>query len=147
MIWVIMESEDRRDIEASLVFRVSLDLQAQQVSRELQELLDQAGRGGLQDLLDLQVKRDTLANQDRWDLQELVESLEKLVLRVLLESPDPLALLVPQDLPWLLWTTCLLAFLIMTQVPLPLLSLVRMRLCPTATPPPSWLWTLACTPP
>lgn len=59
MTWAIMEREARRDTEASLVYRVSLDLQAQLVSRELQESLDPVARGDLLDLLGLLERRDT----------------------------------------------------------------------------------------
>lgn len=136
MTWEITEREGRRDIEALLVCRVFLDLQVQQVSRELQELLDQVDRGGLLDLLGLLERKDTLDSLGRWDLLELVESVEKLDQRALQENLDPQAPLVPQDLPWLLWMTSLTALWIMTPAPLLLLSSVRMRRCPTATPPP-----------
>lgn len=136
MTWVIMEREARRDIEASLVCRVFLDLQVQQVSRELQESLDRAGRGGLLDLLGLLERRDTWDSRDRWDLLELVDSVEKLDQRALQESLDPQAPLVPQDLPWLPWMTSSAALRITTPALLLLLSSVRTRLCPTATPPP-----------
>lgn len=56
---MIMEREARRDTEASLVCRVSPDLQAQLVSRELQELLDPVDRGDLLDLSGLLEKKDT----------------------------------------------------------------------------------------
>lgn len=135
MTWEIMEREGRRDIEASLVCRVFLDLQVQQVSRELQESWDQADRGGLLDLLGHLEKKDTLDSRGRWDLLELVESVEKSDQRALQESLDPQAHLVPQDLPWLLWMTSLAALRITTQAPLLLPSSVRTRLCPTATPP------------
>lgn len=68
-----MEREGRRDIEASLVYRVYLDLQVQQASRELQESLDQAGLGGLLDQLGLQERKDTLDSQDQWGLLEPVD--------------------------------------------------------------------------
>lgn len=131
----IMEREGRRDIEASLVCRAFLDPQVQLVSRELQELLDQVGRGGLLDLLGLLERKDTLDSRDRWGLLELVESVEKLDQRVLQESPDPQALPVPQDLPLLPWMTSSAALRITTTAPLLLLSSARTRLCPTATPP------------
>lgn len=133
---MIMEREGRRDIEASPVCRVFLDLQVRQVSRELQESSDQAGRGGLLDLLGHLERKDTLDSQDRWDLLELEDSLEKLDQRALQESLDPQAPLVPQDLPALLWMTSLQAFTITTLVPPLLPSSARTRLCPTATPPP-----------
>lgn len=135
MTWEITEREGRRDIEGSLVCRVFPDLQVQQVSRELQESLDQAERGGLLDLLGLLERKDTLDSQDRWDLLEPVESAEKLDQRALQERLDPQAPLVPQDVPWLLWMTSL-ALRITTPAPLLLLSSVRTRLCQTATPPP-----------
>lgn len=136
MTWVITEREGRRDTVASLVCRVFLDLQVPLVSRELQESLDQAARGGLLDLLDLMERKDTWDSRDRWDLQELVDSVEKLDQRALQENLDPQALPVLQDLPWRLWMTCSVALTITTPDLLLLLSSARMRLCPTATPPP-----------
>lgn len=133
---MIMEREARRDIEASLVCRVFLDLQVRQASRELQESSDQAGPGDLLDLLGRLERKDTLDNQDQWDLLELEDSLEKLDQRALQESLDLQAPLVPQDLPVLLWMTSLLAFMITTPAPLLRPSSVRTRLCPTATPRP-----------
>lgn len=59
MTWVIMEREARKDTEASLVCRVSPDLQAQLVSRELQELLDPVDQGDLLDLSGLLERKDT----------------------------------------------------------------------------------------
>lgn len=142
-----MEREGRRDIVASLACRVFLDLQVQQVSRELQESLDQADRGGLLDLLGLLEKRDTSDSQDRWDPLELVDLVEKLDQRALQESQDPQDPLVPQELPRLLWMTSLVALRITTTAPLLLLSSVRTKLCLIATPPAQCPWTPALWPP
>lgn len=94
-----MEREDRRDTEASQVCKVSQDLQVQQVSRELQESLDQVAPGGHLDLSDLQERKATLDSRGRWDHLELVDSVEKLDQRALQESLDPQALQVHRDLP------------------------------------------------
>lgn len=135
MTWVIMEKEGRRDTEVSLVCRVFQDLQVLQVSRELQESLDQMARGDHLGLSDLLERRETLDSRGRWDHLELVDSVEKLDLRALQENLDPQDHLVHQDLPWRLWMTCLDHLRITTPALLPHQSSARMRLCPTATPP------------
>lgn len=62
-----------------------------------------------------------------------------------MESQDPKAPLVPQDLPQLLWMSYLMALQI-TILALHLSS-VKTRLLPTATPPPLCRWTLVSLPP
>lgn len=99
MTWVTMEREVRRDIEVSPVCRVFLDLQAQQVSREPQELSDQAAPGDLLDLLDPMERKDMWDSLGQWDLLELVDSVEKLGQRALQERLDPQVHPVPRDLP------------------------------------------------
>lgn len=136
MISVIMEKEDRRDTEDSPVCRVSLDLQVPLASRELQESLDQVVPGDPQDQLDPLERKDTWDRQDPWDLQEPEDSVERSDQRVLQENLDPQALLVLQDPLWRPWMTSSEALRITTQGLLLLLSSVRTKPCPTATPPP-----------
>lgn len=130
-MWVTMEREDRKATEASLDCRAYLDLRVQLVSRELQELLDPAARGGPLVQLDLQGRRGTSDNLDQWDHQERVESVERSDQRDLLEilaPPDPLDPQVPPRLPW---RTCLEARMITKTWALRhLRSSARTRLCP-----------------
>lgn len=57
----------RRDTVASPVYRVFLDLLAQQVSREHQVSLDQAAKGGHLDQSDPQERKGTSGRTGRWD--------------------------------------------------------------------------------
>lgn len=93
---VIMETEEievRRVTEASLVFRVFLDLLVQMVNKAVLESLDHLAREVLQAQLVLQVKKETLGHLGLLVLLVCGAVLEKQDLRVLLVS---LVYLVPR---------------------------------------------------
>lgn len=97
---VIMETEVtevRRVTEASLVFKVFLDLLVQMVNKAVLESLDHLAQEVLQAQLVLQVKKETLVPLGLLGLLVCGAVLEKQDLRVLLVSLAPLALRVPPD--------------------------------------------------
>lgn len=113
---VIMETEVtevRRVTEASLVFKVFLDLLVQMVNKAVLESLDHLAQEVLQAQLVLQVKKETLVPLGLLGLLVCGAVLEKQDLRVLLVSLAPLALRVPPDTLQLLleisWVTMMRA--------------------------------------
>lgn len=100
--------EDRRDTEASLVCRVSPDLQVKLETRVLLDLLDLQDNVDHLDPLALLEKTVQMVCLDPLDPLDPVVAVERPVLLVLLEPPDPLVLLVPRALasiclPSLVW--------------------------------------------
>lgn len=124
----IMETEVtevRRVTEASLVFRVFLDLLVQMVNKAVLESLDHLAQEVLQGRLVLQGKKEILGHWDLLGLPVCGAVLEKQDLRVLLVSLVHLALRAPlvtlQLLLGISWGTMMRAWQIHFQ------SLLKMR--------------------
>lgn len=104
----------RKDTEVSLDSTVCQEQLAPQESQELWVLLDQLGRGVLQECRVLQERKETSVILDQWDLLEAEEPSGSSESRVHKVSPDHLALQDPQDLPPQLWKTSSFPLTIMT---------------------------------